>query len=87
MKPQCRPKVGQIERSGCSYSRKYIGLAKVQCEVAENEETHIVLQTLDGVFILLWLQTTISRQSHQIPLALEYQKNAGDQLGSDGFFG
>ena len=87
MKPKGGPKVRQIERSGRSYGGQQIGLAKIQRQVSQQEKAHILFQTLGAVFVVLQLKTALPRQSHQISFAFQHEKDAGQQLCPNRFFG
>src|SRR5437762_5345053 len=85
MEPECRAKMCKVERSRSSDRGKSIRLAKIECEIAEDEEARILVQPIDAGLVLLLLQKTFPCQAHQIAPRFEYEQYAGQQFGSTRF--
>ena len=66
MKPERRPEVGQVERSGCRHGRKRIGQAKVQSQIPQQEEPHVVLRARHAGLVPLRRQKTLSRYHYRM---------------------
>jgi hypothetical protein len=87
MKPECCPKVYQIQRSRGSDRGQEIGLTKIQRQIAQNENIHVILETFESHFVLLGFEMTLPCQTHQITPDFQDKKDARQQLGSNCFPG
>lgn len=77
----------KVERPWRGERRKQAGRAQVQREIAQHEESGILLETVRAYLVLLRCQGAFSRQADEIASRLEDEEHAGKKVRAGHFRG
>ncbi len=76
VKPEGCAKVRKVQRSRSAHRRQDVGLTKIQRQIAQYEETRILLQSVEARLESFRRQRAVACQPNQVSSGLEHQKDA-----------
>jgi len=85
VEPERCAEMRKVERARSGDSGKSAGVAKVEREIAEHEQAHVLLQPIDANLVLFLIQNGFPRQTYQIASRFQHEKYAGEEYGSGRF--